>query len=85
MGWIKTRDKLPEIGQPVWAYLGWYESPDLMVREKIKDDGREYEVWCICYDPPFVMNGKWMANGVYDDHYIVTEWHPLPELINNQK
>jgi len=22
-----------------------------------------------------------MANAVYDDHYIVTEWHPLPELI----
>ena len=81
MGWIKTRDEMPKIGQPVWAYLDGYGSIFLMVREIIKEDSEEYEVWCVSYDLPFVMNNKWMANAVYDDHYIVTEWHPLPELI----
>lgn len=83
MKWIKAEDRLPEINQPVWAYVNGYSSPTLMVRNEFQEDGKKVWVWAIGSDVPWVdMDGKWQVEPVWDSNYIVTHWHPLPELLN---
>lgn len=75
--WIKTEDKLPELGDIVWCH------------DKVKNTtwigGRgewEFDEWCWgnTYGSIWHNGVKWGGDIELDDDYTPTHWMPLPEL-----
>ncbi|MGS0941595.1 DUF551 domain-containing protein [Pseudomonas luteola] len=74
--WISVKDKLPEIGVPVWLYepgctpwIGW------------RGEDGEFWLWGNCYGSGYEYQaGEWISvDLIIDDDYQPTHWQPLPD------
>lgn len=82
--WIDVNDRLPDIGQPVFAALE-DGSVYILSREiyiEYDDDDNKYNshVWARAdYQLFYLKNsGTWGCDGDWDDDYNVTHWMPFP-------
>lgn len=74
--WIKVKDELPELEQPVWMVVN--ERIIMGCRSNYAGDGW---LWCRMYDLPYWIKGKgWDFEPHSDDDYQPTHWMPLPNL-----
>ena len=77
--WVAVDDAKPEENQVVWVMTEQNQGPSLMEYAYVNDGDNSGWIWANVYDAPMYHNGKWQAEGEWDDDYNVTHWMALPE------
>ena len=77
MKWIKTKDKMPNELETVWAFN---ENDNFISLACIVyDDGW---MWAVSNGSVYLKDKKIVSECELDDEYIFTHWMPLPEPPN---
>jgi len=77
MEWIKTKDRLPEENETVWAY----NSKTRFIRLAwVVGNTDSYWFWAISNGCTYAEGDNIVSEADIDDDYEFTHWLPLPKL-----